>query len=75
MLLRSVAVLHARNEPGASKVQQTAPDPTASLPHDTHDGLTVLADPYTNKARGKERFGKANPMEVGILPVEVFLRN
>jgi len=37
--------------------------------------MTVLADPYTDRARAKEKFGKANPVEVGILPVEVFLRN
>ncbi len=34
-----------------------------------------MADPYTDRARAKEKFGKANPVDVGILPVEVFLRN
>jgi hypothetical protein len=67
--------LRAQNKAGASKVQQATPDPTAALPHDNHDGLTILADPYVDKARSKEKFGKANPLEVGILPVEVFLRN
>lgn len=47
----------------------------ASLPHDHHEGLTVSADPYTDPARAKAKFGKANPLPVGILPVEVFLRN
>jgi hypothetical protein len=46
-----------------------------ALPHDSHDGLTVSVDPYTDTARAKEKFGKANPVPVGILPVEVFLRN
>lgn len=67
--------LRAQNKAGASKVQQATPDPTAALPHDNHDGLTILVDPYVDKARSKEKFGKANPLEVGILPVEVFLRN
>ncbi|MFZ0883766.1 MAG: hypothetical protein WAN14_10240 [Candidatus Acidiferrales bacterium] len=70
-----VAGLRAQNKAAASKVQQAAPDPTASLPHDNHDGLTISADPYVEKARCKEKFGKANPLDVGVLPVEVFLRN
>jgi hypothetical protein len=47
----------------------------AALPHDSHEGLTISADPYTDPARAKEKFGKANPMEAGFLPVEVFIRN
>ena len=47
----------------------------ASLPHDQHEGLTVSADPYTDAARAKEKFGKANPLPAGILPVEVSLHN
>ncbi len=48
----------------------------ASLPaHDRHEGLLVAADPYADSARSKERFGKANPLEAGIVPIEVFFRN
>jgi len=65
----------AQNNPAATKVQHAAPDPTLALAHDHHDGLTVLADPYVDKARGKEKFGKANPLDAGILPVEIYLRN
>ena len=66
---------HAQNNPAATKDKQATADPALALPHDHHDGLTVLADPYTDKARGKEKFGKANPLDAGILPVEIFLRN
>jgi hypothetical protein len=45
------------------------------LPHDTHDGLTIQADAYTDRSRSKEKFGKADPFAVGILAVEVTLRN
>jgi hypothetical protein len=45
------------------------------LPHDTHDGLTIQADHYKDRGRSKEKFGKADPVAVGILPVEVTLRN
>jgi hypothetical protein len=51
------------------------PDVPSSLPRDHHDGVTLSADPYSDAARCKEKFGKANPYPVGILPVEIFLRN
>ncbi|MGD0426490.1 MAG: hypothetical protein ABSC10_07210 [Candidatus Acidiferrales bacterium] len=65
----------AQNNPAATKGKQATPDPTVALPHDHHDGLTVTADPYVDKARGKEKFGKANPLDAGILPVEIFMHN
>lgn len=47
-----------------------------SLPHDRHEGVSVSADAYSDPARAKEKFGKeADPLPIGILPVEVFLRN
>jgi len=47
----------------------------SSLPHDRHEGLTISADAYADQARAKKKFGKADPVSVGILPVEVFLHN
>jgi hypothetical protein len=71
------AVLAAR-----CALAQSAPPPgtkqppaNLSLPHDRHDGMTVSADPYTDLSRAKSKFGKANPVPVGILPVDVFLHN
>jgi hypothetical protein len=46
-----------------------------ALPHDHHDGLTISADPYIDTERAKKKFGKANPVPAGVLPVEVFFRN
>jgi hypothetical protein len=51
------------------------PGTPAPLSRDQHSGLTVSVDPYTEPARTKDKFGKANPYDVGVLPVEVFLRN
>ena len=60
----------------ANSPAQTARQPDDSLPHDSHEGLSVSADAYTDPARAKEKFGKsADPLPQGILPVEVFLRN
>jgi len=75
VLLSGGLAARAQNNPAATKEKQATPDPHAALAHDHHDGLTVTADPYTDKARGKEKFGKANPLDAGILPVEIFLRN
>lgn len=58
-----------------SSPSPAVPRTAASLPHDQHEGLTVSADPYLEAARAKGKFGKANPLPAGILPVEVFLRN
>jgi hypothetical protein len=42
---------------------------------DQHEGMSVSAEPLSDAERAKEKFGKANPIPAGILPVEVFLRN
>lgn len=49
--------------------------PSVSLPQDRHEGMTISADSYADSNRAKDKFGKANPVPVGILPVEVFLSN
>jgi hypothetical protein len=63
-----------------SSANPAAPSPSTSpvavhpLAKDHHDGLTISVDPYTNSERAKDKFGKsANPVPVGILPVEVFI--
>jgi hypothetical protein len=48
---------------------------TDSLPRDQHEGMTIAADSYHDANRAKEKFGKADPVPVGILPVDVFLIN
>jgi hypothetical protein len=76
VLLACIGAGAQNNKPSGNKAgQPTAADANSALAHDGHDGLTVSADPYVDKARGKEKFGKANPLDAGILPVEVFLRN
>ena len=51
------------------------PDPAALPAHDHHEGLLIAADPYADSARAKEKFGKANPVPAGIIPIEIFLKN
>jgi len=67
-LLLPAAAIAQKNSPPSDAEQ-------ASLPHDTHSGITVSAKPVTDSERAKHIFGKANPIPSGVLPVEVFLRN
>jgi hypothetical protein len=60
---------------GVASPADAKPAAPAPLPHDQHSGLTVSVDPYTEAARTKDKFGKADPHDVGVLPIEVFLRN
>lgn len=62
---------------GATSQKQSPPaNPSGSaLPQDRHDGMTISVKPCTDPELAKQTFGKANPMAVGILPVEVFLHN
>jgi hypothetical protein len=66
-------------QPQSAPTKSAAPaadaDPTADLQRDSHNGLTVMGNPLTDAERSKSIFGKADPVTIGILPVEVFLKN
>jgi hypothetical protein len=60
----------------ASTPARTASVDPASLPaRDSHQGLSIAADPYTSADRYKEKFGKHSPYDGGIIAIELFLRN
>ncbi len=61
--------------PGVKPSPNASAQPGPAIAHDTHEGMTILADAYDDGARAKEKFGKADPIPAGILPVEIFLRN
>jgi hypothetical protein len=46
---------------------------TASL--ESHEGLTISADPWTDPAKYKDKFPKKSPYAAGILAVQVSFRN
>src|SRR5258708_7446069 len=52
---------------------QQAPLRTASL--ESHEGLTITADPWTDAAKYKDKFPKKSPYAAGVLAVEVSFRN
>jgi hypothetical protein len=75
LLLMSTSAF-AQSNPPSDKTPSPAPAPAAaSAREDRHEDLSIVADPYTDTLRAKDKFGKANPLAVGILPVEVFIRN
>jgi hypothetical protein len=58
--------------------QSTPPGPVdaATLPaHDSHEGLLIAADPFSDSNRSKQTFGKDDPAKVGVLPIDVYFRN
>jgi len=53
--------------------QQSTPMRTSAL--DSHEGMTIAAEPWTNLALYKPAFPKKNPYSFGILAIRVMLRN
>jgi hypothetical protein len=50
-------------------------DPTTLPARDSHEGLLIAADPYTDAERSKQTFGKDDPAKGGVLPIDVYFRN
>ena len=50
-------------------------DPVSLPAHDSHQGVTIAAEPYTSADRYKDEFGKHTPYEGGIVAIELFMRN
>jgi len=42
---------------------------------DSHQGLTVAADPYLDSDRSKAKFEKADPYKAGLLAIDVSFKN
>jgi len=60
----------------AVALPQTARVDPAKLPaRDSHQGILVACDPYQNPDRAKKAIGKENPLKVGVLPLQVYVRN
>jgi hypothetical protein len=56
--------------------QNTQPDPMSLPAHDTHQDLTIGADPYLKAERyTKEVFGKNSFYAAGIVAIDVYFRN
>jgi hypothetical protein len=55
--------------------QQPQPAPMRASALDSHEGLTIGAEPLTSAEQYKPAFPKKNPFSSGILAIRVMLRN
>jgi hypothetical protein len=62
-------------EPPASAQQQSASKPITTASLDSHEGLTIAADPWLSAERYQQAFPKKSPYAAGILAIKVTLRN
>jgi hypothetical protein len=59
---------------GQTQTNSTAATARASA-RDSHEGMTVLVDPWTTASRYKERFPKKSPFNSGIIALQVTFQN
>ncbi len=57
----------------ALQMPQIAPSEWAAK--DTHQNFTVAANAYTDAARAKDKFSKADPYKAGLLAVDTYFKN
>jgi hypothetical protein len=65
----SLLAVFAMNSTGA----QQAPLQTASL--ESHEGMTISANPWKDASKYKEKFPKKSPYAAGIVAVQISFRN
>src|SRR5271168_5569033 len=70
-VLLPFAIIFVAGPPGAQ--QQQASLKTTSL--ESHEGLTITAQPLTGAAAYKEKFPKKSPFAAGIVAIQVAFRN
>src|SRR5258708_12638258 len=61
--------------PAAFQQQSPVTKPITTSSLDSHDGLTVAADPWLSAERYKSTFSKKTPYAAGVLAIKVNFRN
>jgi hypothetical protein len=74
-LLVPLALLPLSASSPGDPQQQSAPQPIKTASLDSHDGLTVAADPWLSASRYKSTFPKKSPFEAGVLAIKMNFRN
>lgn len=69
----AACVLAAGHVGAQQNIRQQGPLKTTSL--ETHEGLTISAQPWTNAALYKDKFPKKSPYAAGIVAMQVVFRN
>jgi hypothetical protein len=73
MYLRIMAVLLLL--PIGASAQSAPADPATLHTRDSHQDLTIIADPYVSAERYTAPFGKNSPFAAGIGAIDVYFRN
>jgi hypothetical protein len=73
VLFLALLALPSRPASRAQRQSSTKPITTASL--DSHEGMTIAAEPWLSAERYKQAFPKKSPYAAGILAIKVTLRN
>jgi hypothetical protein len=73
LALPCAALLLFSTSSAQQQQQQSAPMKTSAL--DSHEGVTIAAEPWTNLAQYKQAFPKKNPYSFGVLAIRVMFRN
>jgi len=74
-LLLPLAILAIPALYPAATQQQSAAKPLTTSSLDSHDGLTVAADPWLSAERYKPTFPKKSPYGAGVLAIKMSFRN
>jgi len=70
-----LAMLALPSRPAARAQQQSTSKPITTASLDSHEGLTIAAEPWLSAERYKQAFPKKSPYAAGILAIKVTLRN
>jgi hypothetical protein len=70
-----LALFMLSTKPPTSAQQQSASKPITTTSLDSHEGLTIAADPWLSAERYKQAFPKKSPYAAGVLAIKVTLRN
>jgi hypothetical protein len=78
MRKRVLSLLLTLATPLPATLGQTQTNPTTAAragARDSHEGMTILVDPWTAASRYKERFPKKSPFNNGIIALQVTFQN
>jgi hypothetical protein len=73
--LAVVALVAAPSQSPVFAQQQSVAKPITTSSLDSHEGLTIAADPWLSAERYKSTFPKKSPYTAGVLAVKVTFRN
>jgi hypothetical protein len=73
--LALVAFAIAPSRSPASARQQSVAKPITTSSLDSHEGLTIAADPWLSAERYQSTFSKKSPYSAGVLAIKVNFRN